>query len=328
MTEYFLGYDIGGTNSRALVADDQGNVVGLGRAGAGSYEVVGWDGLQDALHAVTDAALDSAGIQAGDVAGAGFGIAGYDWPSERPPHLAAIHSLGLDAPFSLVNDAMLGLVAGASSGWGLAIVAGTGANCWGRDRDGRLGHTTGGAAMLGEYGGADTLVPEAVCAVSRAFTRRGPTTALAEAFVDYADAADVEDLLEGVYVGRYEIRTDAAPLIFETADAGDEVALELIRWAGRELGSLTIGVARQLDFEDETFEVVQIGSLFGASSLLGETMLAVLRDVAPGAQPTRLRIPPVVGGVLLGMEEGGLEVRSLREPLSEAAVAVMTETKA
>ncbi len=326
MTNYFLGYDIGGTNSRALVVDEAGRVIGLGRAGAGSYEVVGWAGLRDALQAVTEAALASADIEAGDIAGAGFGIAGYDWPSERPPHLEAIGSLGLDAPIALVNDAMLGLVAGAASGWGVAIVSGTGANCWGRDRRGRLGHTTGGAALLGEYGGADTLVPEAIHAISRAFTQRGPATDLSETFVEYAGATDVEDLLEGVYVGRYEIHTDAAPIIFKAADAGDDVALDLIRWAGRELGSLVLGVIRQLELQDEAFDVVQIGSLFGASPLLGETMLATIRRVVPGAQPTRLRIPPVVGAVLLGMEAGGLEVQLLREPLSQSAVVAMSQS--
>jgi N-acetylglucosamine kinase-like BadF-type ATPase len=325
MTQYFMGYDIGGTHSRALVADEQGRAVGLGQAGAGSYEVVGWDGLQDALQAVTGAALTSADIQIGDVAGVGFGIAGYDWPGERVRHLQAIDTLGFGAPFTLVNDAMLGLVAGAESGWGLAIVAGTGANCWGRDRDGRLGHTTGGAAKLGEYGGADTLVPEAVRAVARAFTKRGPATLLTSAFVEYAGADDVEDLLEGICLDRYEIGTDAAPVIFEAADDGDAVAQDLIRWAGRELGSLVMGVARQLDFESEDFEVVQIGSLFGASSRLGETMLAALHTVAPGARLTRLQVPPVVGGVLLGMERAGLDVGSARGRLGRTAGAWMSK---
>jgi N-acetylglucosamine kinase-like BadF-type ATPase len=323
MTDYYLGYDIGGTNSRALVADGGGHVIGMGRAGAGSYEVVGWEGLHQALQSVTEAALTSAGVKAAQIAGVGFGIAGYDWPSERPPHLEAIHALQLDAPFVLVNDAMLGLVAGAESGWGLAVVAGTGANCWGRDREGRLGHTTGGAAVLGEYGGADTLVPEAIRAISRAFTHRGPATSLTDAFVHYAGADGVEDLLEGVCVDRYDVRTDAAPLIFEAADAGDEVALDLVRWAGRELGSLATGVARQLGLEDAAFEVVQVGSLFDASPLLGETMLTEIHRAAPGAQLTRLQIPPVVGGVLLGMEAGGLDVRSLRDSLGRDAAAWM-----
>jgi len=319
MAKHYIGYDIGGTNSRALVADEGGCVVGLGQAGAGSYEVVGWDGLEAALHAVTDAALASAGIALDQIAGAGFGIAGYDWPGERGAHLAAIASLGLDAPFALVNDSIIGLIAG------IGIVAGTGGNCWGRDRYGREGHTTGGAAMLGEYGGADTLVPEAICAVSRAFTRRGPTTALTQAFVDAVGALGQEDLLEGLYMGRYELSTSAAPLIFQAAAAGDAVALDLVRWAGRELGSLVVGVVRQLALEHEAFEVVQIGSLLGASSLLADTMLATIHDVAPGARLAQLTMPPVVGGVMLGMETGGVDVGPVREVVASTTVALMAE---
>jgi len=323
MAKYFIGYDIGGTNSRALMADAQGHVIGFSQAGAGSYEVVGWQGLQAALKAVTTAALASASLSVDQIAGAGFGIAGYDWPGERGPHLEAIASLGLNAPFALVNDSIIGLIAGATEGWGIGIVAGTGGNCWGRDRHGREGHTTGGAAMLGEYGGADTLVPEAICAVSRAFTKRGPETALTEAFVNAVGASGPSDLLEGLYAGRYVISTPAAPLVFQAAAAGDEVANELIGWAGRELGSLAIGVLRQLGFEQEAFEVVQIGSLFGASDVLGATMLATIHEVAPGARLTRLMVPPVVGGVLLGMEQGGVDVGPLRASVASTAVALM-----
>ena len=325
MAKHYIGYDIGGTNSRALVADEGGRAVGLGQAGAGSYEVVGRDGLAAALHAVTDAALASAGIGPEQIAGAGFGIAGYDWPGERGPHLEAIASLGLGAPFALVNDSIIGLIAGATEGWGIGIVAGTGGNCWGRDRYGREGHTTGGAAMLGEYGGADTLVPEAICAVSRAFTRRGPTTALTQAFVDAVGALGQEDLLEGLYMGRYELSTSAAPLIFQAAAAGDAVALDLVRWAGRELGSLVVGVVRQLALEHEAFEVVQIGSLLGASSLLADTMLATIHDVAPGARLAQLTMPPVVGGVMLGMETGGADVASVRAVVASTTVALLAE---
>ena len=44
--KYFLGVDIGGTKSHALIADESGQVVGFGRAGAGNWEGVGYDGLQ------------------------------------------------------------------------------------------------------------------------------------------------------------------------------------------------------------------------------------------------------------------------------------------
>ncbi|MBN1250062.1 MAG: ATPase [Anaerolineae bacterium] len=306
MATYHLGVDIGGTKSHALIADETGRVVGSGLAGAGSYEVVGWDGMAAALREVVGAALVSAGIGPDEIAGAGYGIAGYDWPGEREPHDAAIRALGLGGSYRLVNDSMIGLVAGAEQGWGLAVVSGTGANCWGRNRAGRLGHTTGGAEMLGEYGGADTIVPGAIRAVSRAYTKRSPETALTGVLVTLAGAKDAGDLLEGLYMGRYKIGTDAAPAIFQIAAAGDTVANQLIAWAGRELGSLCVGVTRQLGLENEAFEVVQIGSLFGVSALLTTEMMATLHEVAPGARATRLTVPPVIGGVILGMEAAGL----------------------
>ena len=322
MPSYYLGVDVGGTKTHALIVDEDGRVVGTGLAGAGNYEVVGWEGLETALRDVARAVLSSAGITIADLAGAGFGIAGYDWPGERQPHLDALATLGLAAPTALVNDCVIGLISGATTGWGLGLVAGTGANCWGRDAHGRLGHTTGGAAMLGEYGGADTLVPEAVRAVSRAFTRRGPETKLTEAFIAYAGAKGAEDLLEGLFMGRYRIDTDAAPLIFRAAEVGDATAQDLVAWSGRELGDLAVGVIRQLGIEDVAFEVVQIGSLYKGSPVLSDIMLQTIRAVAPGAQLTRLTAPPVAGAVMLAMEQAGVDVRPRRETIIGQAEAL------
>ena len=316
--QYFLGVDIGGSKCHALVADDKGKAVGFGIYGAGNYEVVGWEGLQRALCAVTGQALNSAGITRHQLAGAGFGIAGYDWPGEEAPHHEAIASVGLSVPYALVNDTIIGLVAGASEGWGLGVVSGTGSNCWGRDKQGREGHVTGEGGDFAEWAGGGDLVRRAVQMVSLAWSRRGPETKLADALLKLTGATDVTDLLEGLTLGRYVINPKAAPLVFQIAAEGDEVAKETICWAGRELGSLAVGVARQLSFESLPVEVVQIGSLFNGSPLLGETMMTTLREVAPHATAVRLSVPPVVGAALLGMEQAGVAFIALRKTLTES----------
>jgi N-acetylglucosamine kinase-like BadF-type ATPase len=323
VTRYLLGVDVGATKSHALIADEQGHAIGFGEQGPGNYERVGWDGLQRTLQAVTDEALASAGITVAQLAGAGFGIAGYDWPGEREPHLQAIASLGLSASYSLVNDTVVGLVAGTTAGWGVGVVAGTGCNCWGRDPEGNEGRVTGEGRWFAEYGGGGDLVFRAVQAVSLAWSRRGPETCLTEALVSLTGASDVEDLLEGLILHRYHLSSEAAPLVFQVAAEGDEVALEIIRWAGRELASLAIGVIRQLDLQRQPeLEVVQIGSLFDGSPLLGEVMLSTIRAVAPGARLVRLTVPPVIGGVLLGMEQAGIDHASRRETLIETTGAL------
>ena len=82
---YFLGVDTGATKSHALIADECGRALGFGESGPGNYEAVGWDGMRQALHTITHQALASAGIAREQITGAGFGIAGYDWPGRPRP---------------------------------------------------------------------------------------------------------------------------------------------------------------------------------------------------------------------------------------------------
>ncbi|UCG26247.1 MAG: hypothetical protein JSW55_09780, partial [Chloroflexota bacterium] len=86
-------------------------------------------------------------------------------------------------------------------------------------------------------------------------------------------------------------------------------------WAGRELGSLAVGVIRQLSLEKEAFDVVLSGSLYKGSSTLEEEMRQTIHAVAPGARLVRLKAPPVIGGVLLGMDKAGLDTAALRQTL-------------
>ncbi len=312
---YYLGIDIGATKSHALIADQAGCAVGFGQSGPGNHEIVGYHGLAAALQAVTDQALADAGIARQQIAGAGFGVAGYDWPSELPPTLEAIATLGLTAPLEVVNDTIIGLVAGAEAGWGVAVIAGTSNNCWGWDAQHRIGRVTGNGGMFGEHGGSGELVQEAVAAVARAWTCRGPATALAGAFSRLVGASSDADLLEGLSQGWYDIGASAAPLVFQTAEAGDAVALAVVRWAALELASLTNGVIRQLHLEDHTFDVVLVGSMYNGGPLLLEPMQAAVRALAPGARFVKLTVPPVVGAVLVGMQAAGLDARALRQNL-------------
>ena len=112
--------------------------VGFGESGPGNHESVGYDGLLRVVQAACGQAIRSAGIPLDDIAGAGFGIAGYDWPTQKEDHLRTLGGLGLRAPLQIVNDAILGLVAGSPESWGVAIVAHARGAC------DRLWHPDGG----------------------------------------------------------------------------------------------------------------------------------------------------------------------------------------
>jgi N-acetylglucosamine kinase-like BadF-type ATPase len=91
---YFLGIDVGSSKTHALICDENGGCIGFGKAGGGNYQGIGYDGLAKILFQAFQAASQMAGVFPGEIAGAGFGIAGYDFPSDLEPHLKAIAGLG------------------------------------------------------------------------------------------------------------------------------------------------------------------------------------------------------------------------------------------
>lgn len=323
MNHYFLGVDLGGTKSHALVADETGRALGFAATGPGNWESVGWDGTRAVLETIIQEALDQAGLSKRDIAGAGFGIAGLDFPEDRAPHAAIIDGLGLDAPYIMGNDTLVALVAGAAHGWGVVVTAGTSNNCLGRDRSGREARALGQGAQFGEYGGALEIVQRAVQAVALSWTARGPETSLTDAFMTHVGATDPLDLLAGLVRDRYALGPAQAPIVFAQAAAGDPVAQEIIDWAGHELGSLACGVIRRLHLEEETFDLVLAGSLYNGSPRLTEALTQTVHELAPRARPVRLDGPPVIGGALLGMEAAGIAPDDARGRLMETTSRVL-----
>lgn len=321
---YLLGIDVGNSKTHALLASLSGKAAGFAEIGCGSYEVLGLEGYTETLQKVTDLALADAGLEQNQLMGLGFGIAGYDWPSEEPVMEAGIEALGVDAPYAYVNDVTIGLLAGASAGWGVAVDAGTGNNVRGRAPDGRIGRITGNSVRFGEYGGAGELVWRAMIAVSYAWSQRGPKTRLTRMFMDYAEVDTEANLIETWAMHQLLPPPILAKEIFRLAAEGDPVARDVIVWNARELGESTNAVIRQLSIQNETFDVVLIGSLFKA----GEAYIAPLRETvqsfAPGATLTRLTVPPVVGAVLLAAEAAGFDPGQIRPTLIKSTAETLT----
>lgn len=323
---YFLGVDAGGTKTHALITDEDGRALGFGSGGPGNWEGVGLDGLTQAVKQSVSSALATSGLRIDQISGAGMGLAGYDWPSQRGMILNAIVPLGLGCPIAIVNDATLGILAGTTEGWGVSIVSGTGDNCRGWRRDGREGRVVGGAShWSGEHAGGWDIALRAMRAVTFAWNKRGPATALTAAFIAATGARDLDDLVEGMYLHRFAIDEAIIRRVFQVAAKGDLQALEVVRWAGAELGDMACGVIRQLALEQEPVEVVLIGSLWKGHPLMTDSARETIHRVAPRARLVRLTTPPVIGGVVLAMQHAGLTTAPARQSLLENITAFLEQ---
>jgi N-acetylglucosamine kinase-like BadF-type ATPase len=324
LMRYYLGADLGATKTHMLITDETGAALGFGESGPANHETVGYDGMYASMRNALEQTLNSSGLRKADIAGAGFGVAGYDWISEYEDTAKTIELLGLDAPYKFVNDTVPGLVAGSEESWGVVVVSGTGSNCRGWDREHkREGRVTGHGLMMGEGAGGTELMNRCMQLVGYSWSKRGPKTKLADALIEYAGAKDLDDLIRGYTTYEYRIGAKAAPIVFRVAQEGDQIARELIHWAGCELGEMANAVIRQLEFENLTFDVVMTGSMFEGGPMLIEPMRETILKLAPKARFIRLTTPPVLGAVMLGMEAAGLTVTSsIRNTMAKTVSSV------
>jgi N-acetylglucosamine kinase-like BadF-type ATPase len=322
---YYLGIDVGASKTHALIADETGNCLGFGKAWGGNPQAVGYDGLADALQGSFEQAGKMADVTIRQVAGAGFGVAGYDFPSERDALLETIARLGLSCPLDLMNDGANGLLAGTSHGIGVSVTAGTGINCRGRGPDGREGRIVGNGIQFGEFGGGGEIAWKGLHMVNYAWIKRIPPTALTRIYLEATGAQDELDLMEGLSNNRYYLFPFIAIEIFEAARAGDLAAREVLRFSGEELGWLAVSVIRQIGMEDDEVEVVQSGSVFEGGELICKPMREVLLKHVPKARLIRLDGPPVVGPVILGMQMAGLDGFAVRQRLIQTAKEMVKE---
>jgi N-acetylglucosamine kinase-like BadF-type ATPase len=322
---YFLGVDVGSSKTHALIVNETGQCVGFGLAGGGNHQRVGYDGLENVLRKSLHDALKMSGEGVAHLAGAGFGVAGYDFPSDREGHLQAISTLGISCPMEVVNDGWNGLFAGATRGIGVNVTAGSSNNCRGRNKEGKEGRIVGNGPSFGEYGGGIEIAQRALHMVNYAWIKRIPPTGLTKILIEAVGARNELDLMDGLSAHRYHLSSQLALQIIRAAQEGDPAARAVIRWAGEELGWLAISVARQIGMDQDDVEIIQSGSVFDAGEIITNPMREVVLKDCPRAKLIRLDGPPVVGAVILGMEQAGFDGYSIRDAMVRTAKKIVNE---
>lgn len=320
---YFLGIDVGSSKTHALIAGETGQCVGFGKSGGGNHQGVGYDGFFHVIEESFQGALQMSGVDKAHIAGAGFGVAGYDFPSDRESHLCEIARLGVSCPVEIVNDGVNGLLAGATRGIGVNVTAGSSNNARGRNKDGKEGRIVGNGAPFGEYGGGMEIVQHGLQKVNHAWIKRIPPTRLTQIYLNATGAKNEMDLMEGLSNEQYHLFPFIAVEVIQAARDGDAAAQEVICRAGEELGWLAVAVARQIGMENDEVEVIQSGSVFAAGGIIMDPMKDIVLKHCPRSKLKRLDGAPVVGAVILGMEAAGFDGYAVRDVMVKTAKEII-----
>jgi N-acetylglucosamine kinase-like BadF-type ATPase len=320
VTDLLLGVDGGNTKTIALVARDDGTVLGIGRgACADIHNARSPDAGIDEVVKASTAALAAAGASAAELAAAAFSLAGADWPEDfELLRRALAERLHMSDPL-VVNDALGALRAGTDDGVGVAVVCGTGAAIGGRNSGGEIFHL----GFWPDGAGAHALGSEALAAIWRAGIGAGPETSLTDRALERWRCADPIELLHaftrrGSLLGSE--RSRFAEAVLDEADADDPVAQGIVEQSGTRLGDYARVTAERTGQLGSRFPLVLCGGVLRhPSPLLRRSITARI----PDAEPVYPRVEPVVGAVLLAADEAG--VRPRLDLLGRASILPIAE---
>jgi N-acetylglucosamine kinase-like BadF-type ATPase len=302
----------------ALVRED-GEVLALVRGSGSSPHHVGLTPAIDLIGELAMRAAAEAGIEpAFDLAR--LFVAGVDLPIEVEHANEEARRRGWSPDTVVDNDTFAVLRAGSESGWGIAVVCGTGLNCVGVSPDGRHARFPALGWTTGDWGGGPDVGAAAVSAAARSEDGRGPRTTLERLVPAHFGLATPRELAEAFHFGHIASSRAAelVPLVLSEA-ADDAVAASIRDRLAGEVVALVRVVLDRLGFADEKVEVVVGGGIFegGDPGLLAVVTAGIL-EMAPFALLRSLRVSPVYGAALAALDSLGAPMQSHSRLLEQA----------
>ncbi|WP_283138901.1 N-acetylglucosamine kinase [Rhizohabitans arisaemae] len=305
---------VDGGNSKAdvcLIAAD-GRLLSSVRGPTVSHQAVGMEEGMRRLDELLRQVAREAGQDAerGPVAPIGvYALAGADYPDDVRRLEAAIGGLGATERTVVVNDCLAALRAGAPRGWGIALICGEGVNAVGVAPDGRSSGFPALGEISGDWGGGYGIGMTGHIAAVRAEDGRGAPTTLETLVPRHFGCPSPAALVAELYADRISADRlgELAPIVFEAAYGGDDVAHAIVARLADELTAMAGALARRLDLVDLEVDVVLSGGVFrtGYTPLFDLLQAGVHRTV-PAARIARLTVPPVLGAGLLGLDRLGI----------------------
>ena len=294
---WVAGVDGGGTGTRAVVLDQSQRVIGEGRSGPSNPLRVGIATAATNVRDALDKACVEADLHRSDIAMAMVGLAGVRRKDIRDRTREKISDcLKEIKAIELMTDGEIALYGATDGKPGLVVIAGTGSICCGRNRQGRHVCAGGWGPIVGDEGGAAWIARKALQAVAHASDGRGPKTSLTTSALDYFNVASADDLSTAIYAPTMtnDRLAGFGREVMRAAEDADDIAVDILKEAGRELGRTAAAVIKKLRMDNEKFSVAYVGGVYGAGDMVLKPMREEIARVAKQAYLSQPLFPPVV----------------------------------
>lgn len=300
-----LGVDSGRSKTIALVADQNGNIAGIGRAGNPTIPTTSREKTLGDVKAAVSKALTSS--SSGHVLSAALGVAGVDWPDQIEPVVELISQAGISGPVEAFNDVFSGCYAAqATEGVCVVLASGTGTNAGLVQNGQQLWHY----GAYARTAGAQHLARAALEQVFLASDGRGAATALTEVFLSAFGAPNVDALIRRESEHGLDIPTlfGLAPAVVSEAERNDPVARWLVERLSEELSGYVTALVNRFELGLTNVHVVLAGGMLRDDGLIPDLVIRQIRAQIPRVSFTRPQYEPAVGALLRAYQLADIEV--------------------
>lgn len=306
----FIGIDGGGTASRAVVVTSRGRIVSEGRSGPGNYHNVGLAKASGNLAAAARSAWLAAGLPAGKrPAGVFAGCAGIKSTVDVARLTLALERAGVGeaGTITVANDLLNAHAGGLAGGPGVALIAGTGTHCFGRDRGGCEAFCGGWGWLLDDVGGGAGLALAGLRLAVRAADGRFGESAVLPAAMAFFGTREPGEILTNLHTQPWppEKLAGFAKVLTRLAADGDAGALSVLKEGAGSLAGLVATCAEKLRWRGRC-NVVVLGGCARSGDPYQPLVEAAIVRALPRGRLVRPAGSPVEGAARNVLRIAGL----------------------
>ncbi len=304
----YLGMDGGGTKTAFVLIDRHGTIRATHRGGCAFYLEVGVEAVRALIHDGLRAVLRTAGIGAGELDYAFFGLPVYG-EDERTAELDRLPEGALPSGrYACGNDMVCGWAGSLAGQDGINVVAGTGSICYG-EYAGRSARCGGVGELFSDEGSAYWIARCGLNLFSRMSdgrSARGPLYDLVRARLGARRDLEIEAWARAeLDLGRSHFAA-LAKLVHQAAERGDAQADAIFTQAAQELAELVRGTRQGLAIPAaERARVSYSGGVFGIGARVTDPFTTALQESGSSYELLAPRFAPVVGAALYAAKRSG-----------------------
>lgn len=304
---YYAGIDGGQTSTQAVIADENGHVLGRGEAGPADEIAQGPEStrLRDALQGALADAVARAGL-ARDVRFAGVvaAVSGYEGQIYGQAPL-----LPADA-CTIVHDSQAAHAGALGGEPGVVVIAGTGSAGCGRGENGSSALVGGWGFLFGDEGSAFWLARRAVADAMRD-SDSGEPGELAGLALAHFERSSLRALSRAYYANEISRARFAlfASDVLRAAERGNGAAAQYVRESANALVMLAMRTVSRAGLPEDV-KVAFVGGLCKSPTMRGE-IAQRMREVLPNARHVQPKYDAAVGALVLAYRAAGCSPQTI-----------------